>query len=292
MWIVGMVFVVCAVVPIYWMIASSFKPEGEIMTKTPVWIPRTLTLDHYRNVLERPILLWFNNTTIVALFTILLRVSFTSTTGYAFARLSFRGKNVLFVITLATLMIPGEVTLVPLYLVVGDLKLVGTLAGVIVPGIPSAFAVYVFRQFFLSLPKELEDAGFIDGCGVWGNFLRIALPLAFPVVIVIVILSFVDSWNALTWPLVVTDRDSQTLAVGLARFNPQMGVATLPSYVGPGMAAATLMTLPTLIVYFALQRYFVQGISTTGLNYPQKTCSVCKDFRRDSEVIEGTLTIE
>ena len=231
----------------------------------PIWIPPTITFDHYIKVFERPILLWFRNTAITTFFIIVLRVFLASLAGYAFARLRFRGRDMIFTLMLITLMIPPEITLIPLYLVVRDLQLVNTLSGIIIPSIPSVFAVYLFRQFFLSLPKELEDAAMIDGCTPMTTFLRIALPLAKPAIIVVIILSFVDSWNALTWPLVVSNRETQTLAVGLARFNPQMGVATLPSYIGPGMAASTLMATPVLLVYFLLQRYIVQGISTTGL---------------------------
>ncbi len=264
-WLFGMSYVILAMIPIYWMLISSIKPESSIISKTPIWIPSSVTIEHYIKVLERPILLWFKNTALTTFFIIVFRVLIASLAGYAFARLSFRGRDWIFVLTLVTLMIPPEVTLIPLYLVVKDLNMVNTLSGIIVPGIPSVFAVYLFRQFFLSLPKELEEAALIDGCTPWGTFIRIALPLAKPAIIVVIILSFVDSWNALTWPLVVTNRETQTLAVGLARFNPQMGVATLPSYIGPGMAASTLMATPVLLIYFLLQRYIVQGISTTGL---------------------------
>ncbi len=264
-WLLGITYVILSIIPIYWMFISSLKPESQIISTTPVWIPKTITLDHYTKVFERPILLWFKNTFITTFFIIIFRVFMASLAGYAFARLTFRGRDLIFAAILITLMIPPEITLIPLYLIVKDLKLVNTLAGIIVPNIPSVFAVYLFRQFFLSLPKELEDAAMIDGCTPWTTFLRVALPLAKPAIIVVIILSFVDSWNALTWPLVVSNRETQTLAVGLARFNPQMGVATLPSYIGPGMAAATLMATPVLLVYFLLQRYIVQGISTTGL---------------------------
>lgn len=264
-WLLGAIYVVLALIPLYWMAISSLKPESQIISKIPVWIPETITFDHYIKVFERPILLWFKNTIITTLVIILFRVFIASLAGYAFARLRFKGRDMLFTLMLITLMIPPEVTLIPLYLLVKDLNLVNTLSGIIVPNLPSVFAVYLFRQFFLSLPKELEDAAMIDGCTPWTTFLKIALPLAKPAIIVVIILSFVDSWNALTWPLVVSNRETQTLAVGLARFNPQMGVATLPSYIGPGMAASTLMATPVLLVYFLLQRYIVQGISTTGL---------------------------
>jgi ABC-type glycerol-3-phosphate transport system permease component len=264
-WLVGMGLTLIWLIPIAWMIVSSLKPEGEILSITPEWIPSRVTIEHYIKIFEFPVILWFRNSVIVATATTVLRLVVAAPAGYAFARFQFRGKNALSLLALTTMMIPFEVSLVPLYLLVTRLGLRSTLTAMVVPGIANVVALFVFRQFFLALPKELEDAAAIDGCGPWMAFFRIALPLAKPAILVVIILGFVENWNAFLWPLVMSTADTKTLAVGVTRFNPTGGDTAQSQFFGPAMAAATLMAIPSLLIYFVLQRYFVEGVTTSGL---------------------------
>lgn len=265
MWLLGMGLTLLWLVPIAWMIVSSLKPEGEILTLTPEWIPSRVTIEHYIKIFEFPVVLWFRNSFIVATVTTILRLAVAAPAGYVFARYNFKGKNWLFVLFLATMMIPFEISLVPLYLLISNMGLANSLTAMILPGVANVVALFIFRQFFLNLPKELEDAAAIDGCSPWKTFFRIALPLAKPAILVVIILSFVENWNAFLWPLVIGNAETKTLAVGVTRFNPTGGDTAGTQFFGPAMAAATLMAIPSLLIYFLLQRYFVEGVTTSGM---------------------------
>lgn len=263
----GLVFTVLWFMPILWMIVTSLKPTEQILSIPPNWIPEPVTFIHYERVLQQPIGRWYINTLIVASMTTLLTLFMGATAGYAFARLQFFGRNVLFWLVLSTLMIPFEITLIPLYRLVGQLQLTNTYWSIILPGAASAFSVYLFRQFFLTLPRELEDAAAIDGCGLWGRFFRIILPLSTPAILTVGILSFADSFNQYLWPLLMSNSDNiKTLPVGIAQFSPSLaGSVNITQFYGMGAAAATLQAIPSLIVFFILQRYFIAGAITSGL---------------------------
>jgi multiple sugar transport system permease protein len=252
-------------VPVAWMIISSFKPEGEILTRTPELLPRHLILDNYATVFKQPVVKWFANSLIVAVGGTLLTLAVSATAGYAFARFRFKGRDLLFTILLATLIIPFEVTMIPLYLLMSGVHLTGTLVAMILPDAASAIGVYIFRNFFLGFPRDLEDAAAIDGSGPWGTFWRIALPLAIAPVIAVAILSFVGYWNAFLWPLLVSNADTTTMSLGIAAYRPGASSTGRVQAIGPGLAAATLLALPTLLVFFALQRRFTEGVTTAGL---------------------------
>lgn len=251
--------------PLVWTLLSSVKPEGEILTRTPALWPTRVILDHYQTVLEQPILRWFLNSLIVAVGGTLLTLFVSATAGYAFARFSFRGQRVLFGILLITLIVPFEVTMIPLYLLMAGLHLTGTLTAMILPEAASAIGVFIFRNFFFGFPRDLEDAATMDGSSPWGTFFRIVLPLARPVILATAILSFVSYWNAFLWPLLVSNNDTTTMAVGLAVYRPAASQTAQTQFLGPGLAAATLHALPTLIVFLLLQRFFVEGVTTSGL---------------------------
>ena len=264
-WVVGAFVTVIWIVPLVWMMLSSVKPEGEILTRTPELLPRHFTLENYQIILQHPIVRWITNSTLVSIGGTLLTLFVSATAGYAFARFSFRGKQAMFGLLLATLIVPFEVTMIPLYLLMAGLHLTGTLTAMILPDAASAVGVYIFRNFFLSFPRELEDAAAIDGCGPWGTFFRVALPLARPAILAVTILGFVGYWNAFLWPLLVSSPETTTMALGISVFRPAAGNTGQTQFLGPGLAAATLLALPTLLVFFVLQRYFIEGVTTSGL---------------------------
>ncbi len=265
LWVIGLVATFIWIVPLVWMLLSSFKPEGEILTRTPELLPRQFILDSYQTIFKQPILRWFINSTLVSLGGTLLTLFVSATAGYAFARFSFRGKHAMFALLLATLIVPFEVTMIPLYLLMSGLHLTGTLVAMILPDAASAIGVYIFRNFFLSFPRELEDAAAMDGSSAWGTFFRIALPLARPAILAVAILGFVGYWNAFLWPLLVSNADTTTMALGISIFRPAASNTGQTQFLGPGLAAATLLALPTLLVFFVLQRYFIEGVTTSGL---------------------------
>jgi len=265
LWVVGIIVTFVWLVPLLWMVLSSFKPEGEILTRTPEILPRQFILDNYMTIFRQPVLKWFINSTLVALGGTLLTLFVSATAGYAFARFSFRGKNALFALVLATLIIPFEVTMIPLYLLMSGLSLTGTLTAMILPDAASAVGVYIFRNFFLGFPRELEDAAAMDGSSPWGTFFRIALPLARPAILAVAILGFVGYWNAFLWPLLVSNSDTTTMALGISVFRPAASNTGQTQFLGPGLAAATLLAVPMLLVFLVLQRYFIEGVTTSGI---------------------------
>jgi multiple sugar transport system permease protein len=265
LWVLGIAATLLWLVPVAWMILSSFKPEGEILTRTPDLWPRDFTLVNYQTIFKRPILKWFANSLIVAFGGTLLTLFVSATAGYAFARFRFKGRGALFTLLIATLMVPFEVTMIPLYLLMSGVHLTGTLVAMILPDAASAIGVYIFRNFFYGFPRELEDAAAIDGSGPWGTFWRIAVPLATPAILAVAILSFVGYWNAFLWPLLVSNADTTTMGLGISVFRPAANNTGQTQFLGPGLAAATLLATPMLVVFFFLQSYFTEGITTSGL---------------------------
>jgi multiple sugar transport system permease protein len=182
--------------------------------------------------------------------------------GYALAKLEFPGKRVLFAVVLATLMVPGVVTLVPLFVLVSNFNLTNTYAGLILPAVAGAFGVFLMRQFMLGIPDDLLDAARVDGAGEYRIFFRVVLPLCGPALATLGVLTFLTSWNNFLWPLVVaSSEDMYTLPVALALFS----IGQQESNVALQMAGATVVVLPVVILFFATQRYVIQGIATTGL---------------------------
>lgn len=267
LWVVGMALAVVWLAPILWMISTSFKPPGQVMSLEIQWLPRTPTLENYEEVFRRPMLVWFMNSLIVAVCGTVASLATGALAGYALARMHFPGRSLVFVLMVAALMVPTEMTIVPLFLAFLKLKLVNNYLALILPSLASVFSVYLFRQFFLTLPGELEDAAAIDGANRLQTFWRIALPLAQPAAIAGAILLFSNNWNAFLWPLLVMLKDDwKTLPVGVASFGSVGGAAqTQIQGFGIAMAAVTILALPSLLVFLALQRYFIEGVTKTGL---------------------------
>jgi len=265
-WLVGLIVAVFWIAPFVWMVSTSLKPPKEVMTREIEWIPRHVVLENYIKVFQYPILRWAWNSFVVAGTATIVGTFFGALAGYALARLNFPGKKIFFGVLLASLMIPAEMTIVPMF--VGFLKagLANTYIALILPAIPNVFSVYIFRQFFLELPKELEDAAAIDGASQFGIFWRIALPLARAPMIAAFILLFTINWNAFLWPLLIVFEDNmKTMPVGIAAFTPVVGTHTQLEGFGIAMAGVTLLSLPSLLVFFFLQRFFIEGISRTGI---------------------------
>jgi multiple sugar transport system permease protein len=266
LWLFGMFFVLLWALPFVWMVSTSFKPISQVMTVEIEWLPREVTLDNYRKVLEYPIAAWALNSLIVATIATALCVLFGAMAGYALARLRFPGRNFIFMLFLASLMIPPEVGVIPLLLAMIKVGLASTYSALILPTIANVLAVYIFRQFFLTFPRELEEAAIVDGAGAFKIFFRIALPLARSPAIAATVIVFTLNWNNFLWPLLITfDEDMKTLPVGIAAFAPVVGTHTQLEGFATSMAAVTLLCIPSVVLFLALQRYFIEGITTSGI---------------------------
>ncbi|MEK3888636.1 carbohydrate ABC transporter permease [Bacillus sp. FSL K6-3431] len=246
-------------VPLLWMLSSSFKDSSAITAVPPELFPTRPTLDAYRRIFEVGGLgRWFLNSTIVAGISTIINVFFAALAGYAFSKLKFPGRNGIFWALLASMMIPGQVTLIPLYiLVVNTFQLENTYIGIIVPGMISVGSIFLMKQFMSSLPSSLIDAGRIDACSEFGIFWKVILPISKPGLAVLGIFTFVAQWNNFFWPFLVTNTNSmRTLQVGLTSFRFE----NMQDY-GAMMAGAVCSAVPMIIVFLALQKYFLRGIT-------------------------------
>lgn len=259
---------VASFLPLAWMLSTSFKPEGEVLSYPPQWLPPTPTLENFDYIFSNfAFARWGLNSLIVATVATFLTLLFDSLAGFTFAQLRFTGKRVLFVVVVAMLMVPVEVTIIPLYLFFAKVRLLDTLPALILPTAANVTGVYILTSFFRGLPRELIDAAIVDGAGFFRIWRSIALPLARPSLVVVAVITFVSSWNNLLWPIIAVNSDaSRTLPVGLAQFfGGQSGVSGSAPQFGPAMAAALTATLPVIILFLLLQRYFVRGIASSGL---------------------------
>jgi len=262
LWLVGMAVALAWFAPFVWMVSTSLKYPSDVMTLQIEWLPHRITFDNYVKVFEYPILRWAFNSLVQAVVSTGLSVLFGAMAGYALARLRFPGRDGLFVVFLASLMIPNEVSIIPMLLGFIKLGWASSYQALILPTIGNVFSVYIFRQFFLSFPSEIEDAARVDGAGPFRLFFLIALPLARAPAIAAAVILFTLNWNNFLWPLLVTfDEQMKTLPVGIAAFTPVVGTRTQLEGFSVAMAGVTILSLPSLLLFFALQRYFIQGIS-------------------------------
>jgi multiple sugar transport system permease protein len=257
----GLVFVA----PVAWMLVMSFLPESEIFQPTPHWWPREPTWRNYMELWKRaeeaPVARWFVNSALVAGVGTSSYLLISSMAAYAFSRLRFPGRDPLFFLVLATLVIPGQVTIIPVFLILQKLGWFNTFYALIVPGLSGVFGVFLLRQFFLTIPRELEEAAVIDGCSRATIYGRIILPLGKPAIATLGIFSFLGSWNDFMLPLIaVNENEMRTLPVGLmiflGRYTMQYGLV---------MAAAAVATIPVIVMFLAFQRHIVRGVVLTGL---------------------------
>lgn len=249
--------------PFVWMILGSVKTTRELRQYPPTWVPEDPTAANYRDLFERmDFQRFFFNSTLVALAVTFGNLVFCSMLGYALAKIDFPGKRALFVIVLSTLMVPAFVTFMPLFVIVSNLNLVNTHAGLILPFLAGGLGVFLMRQYILGIPDDLLDAARVDGAGEFTIFFRIVLPLCGPALATLAVLTFLAQWNSFLWPLVVaTTEDMYTLPVALALFATGQQETNLALQ----LAGATVVVLPVIVLFFALQRFVIQGIATTGI---------------------------
>lgn len=261
-WVAVAIGVIIAVVPFIWMIGTSFRGEADLFGHPGRLLPTQWTLHGYEGVWQQlPFLRLLLNTVVFAGITTILTLFFDSMCAYALARIEFRGRNIAFWLVLVTLMVPFQVTLIPVFIELFHLGWLNSYQGLIIPRATSAFGIFLFRQFFISIPKELDEAARLDGAGHFRIYSRVILPLAKPAIATVALLNFTALWNDLLWPLVVTSSpDLQTLPAGLALFGGQHVTdhAVL-------LAGAVISLIPIAIAFFLAQRFFVAGISNTGL---------------------------
>lgn len=249
--------------PFLWMLVGSVRPEAELRQVPPTFIPDSLTFDNYRELFTRlDFPTYFFNSVVVATVITLGNMLFCSMLGYALAKLDFPGRRTMFAVVMAMLMVPGMVTFIPLFVLVSNLGLTNTYAGLILPWLAGPLGVFLMRQFISGLPDELLEAARIDGASELRIFARVVMPLCGPALATLGILTFLASWNNFLWPLVVAQtEDKYTLPVAVALY----AVGQNSTDYGLLMAGAVVTVLPMIALFIALQRYFVQGIAVTGL---------------------------
>ncbi len=244
------------VVPFIWMVTTSLKPSGSEFSYPPELLPKTLDFTNYVNLFTLvPFGRYFLNTLVVTVFTVAGQLIVCSMAAYGFARLHFFGRDTIFILYLATMMIPFQITLIPLFLIVFGLGWINTYQGLIVPAISSVFGIFLLRQAFQGIPQDYHDAARIDGASEWVIFTRIFLPLTGPALTTLAVFAFMGTWTDLLWPL---------LELGLAYFNASTTAFRQTNW-PLVMAAAVVVMLPVLIVYIFAQRYFVAGIALSGV---------------------------
>lgn len=246
-------------VPFLAMINLSFSQNSEIFSYPPSIFPKNLTISNYLSVFSSiPVTRYFLNSLFVATITTIGQVIISAFAGYAFARLRFKGSDFLFFLILITMMIPPQVNIIPLFFLMREMHLIDTYQALIIPGFFGGFGIFMFRQFFLNLPKDLEDSSKIDGCNIFETFCKIALPLALPTIATLAIFTFISSWNSFMWPLIVTNSDTmRTLPVGLAVFKGSFREITIW---GDLLACATICTIPTVLIFLIGKKYFINDL--------------------------------
>lgn len=250
------------IIPFIWMLSTSLKTKGATMTLPPQIIPSEFSLDNYMRVAEVfPVGSFFFNSMFVAAASTLGQLLMASMAAYAFSRLQFKGRDALFMLYLATLMVPMQVTMTPQFILMKYLGWLNTYQGLILPGIFNAFGTFLLRQFFLTIPRALEEAAFIDGASHVRVYWQIILPLAKPALATLAVFSFMQSWNNFLWPLIIiSQKEMMTLPLGLSilqgRWETDWNLM---------MAGVVISVIPVLAVYLFAQKYFIRGITLSGL---------------------------
>lgn len=245
--------------PFFAMVNLAFTQESDIFKNVRVLFHTNLTFDNFIHIFhEIPLTKYFLNSMIVALLTTMGQVLISAFAGYSFARLNFKHKEIWFLIILITMMVPPQVNIIPLFFVMRELHLIDTYTALILPGLFGGFGVFLMRQFFLSLPKDLEEAARIDGCNLFKTFFNIALPIATPAVATLTIFTFVTTWNSFMWPLIVTNSESmRTLPVGLAIFKGSFREVIMW---GDLLACSVICTIPAIIIFLLGKKYFLSDL--------------------------------
>jgi multiple sugar transport system permease protein len=259
--IVLTIFGFLTLLPFIWMVLSAFKPESEVLALTPTLWPKETTLENFRNLfLNMNFGRYLLNTLIIVLFSF-IGLFLNAMAGYGFAKYNFKGKEKIFFLVLATMMIPGQVTMIPVYLILNQMQLTNTMIGIVLPGLVGAFGIFLFRQFMSTIPNELLEAARLDGASEFRVFLQIILPISKPILAVQGILTFIAGWNSFLWPLIIAnDERLYTLSVGLALLKGQYG-----GNFALQMAGSTLMVVPIIIVFMIFQKHIIEGYTISGM---------------------------
>lgn len=267
-WLEGVIIailLVCAAImllPYLWMVLSSFKSNLEIISSATSFVPQNPTLDGYRAVFEEaPFLTWLLNSAITAVIITAATLFTSALAGYIFAKFTFPGRKLMFLLVLATMMIPFQVIMIPTYLIISKLGLINNLAAIIVPSLISSYGVFLAKQFIEDIPRDLLEAARIDGAGELRIMWRIVMPLILPMLSALGIFTFMAAWNNYLWPLIaINDMDRMTVPMALVFFNGAHQV----NY-NVVMSAAVLITLPVIIVFLIFQKQFIKGLTMTGM---------------------------
>ncbi|MBX3010035.1 MAG: carbohydrate ABC transporter permease [Caldilineaceae bacterium] len=249
--------------PFLWMIRTSFLKETDAPKFPPIWIPDYFSLDNYIGTLTlQPFALYLGNSLLIALTAVVTQLLTASLGAYAFARLRFPGRDKLFLLYLGTMLIPGQVTMIPSYVLISRFGWIDSYMGLIVPGMFNVFITFLLRQFFLSIPMELEDAAKIDGASYLRIYATIIMPLAKPALATAAIFIFTGSWGSFLWPLLlIRTRELRTVPLGLAAMQLEQGHTNIPQL----MAGSTMAIVPIILIFLLLQRYYIEGITLTGV---------------------------
>ncbi|RSD26995.1 carbohydrate ABC transporter permease [Mesobacillus subterraneus] len=263
-WVVGIILAIgglIVAIPFIWMILSAFKPESEVMQLTPTLFPEQWTIENFHNLfVNMNFGLYLKNTIIVVLWSF-VGLFLNAMAGYAFAKFEFKGRNQLFFMVLATMMIPGQVTMIPVYLILNQMQLTNTMAGIVLPGLVGAFGIFLFRQFMITIPDELLEAARLDGASEFRVFWQIVLPMTKPILAVQGILTFIAGWNSFLWPLIIAnDENLYTLSVGLQLLKGQYG-----GNFALQMAGSTFMVVPIVIIFIIFQKHIIDGYTISGM---------------------------
>ncbi len=249
--------------PFFWMLRTSLLREVDAAVFPPIWLPTYLDLGGYFGVFTvQPFGRYILNSAFVAITVMAAQLVTASLGAYAFARLQFPGRDKLFLLYLATMLIPAEVTIVPTFVLVSRVHLVDSLAGLIIPGIFSVFITFLLRQFFLTIPFELEDAAKMDGAGYFRRYAQIVMPLSQPALATAAIFIFIGTWRNFLWPLIIIrTRELRTVPIGLAAIQQEQGHTDVPQL----MAGSVMAIVPVIVVFLFLQRYYIEGVAMSGI---------------------------
>ncbi|ENN5888605.1 carbohydrate ABC transporter permease [Listeria monocytogenes] len=249
------------ILPFIWMVLSSLKTDAEILKIPPTIWPETFTLDNFTKLFtEMDFAIYLKNTLIIVFFSF-FGLFLNAMAGYGFAKFKFKGKNKLFYLVLATMMIPGQVTMIPVYLLLNAAGLTNTMTGIVLPGLVGAFGIFLFRQFMSTISDDLLEAARLDGASEFYIFWRIVIPISRPVLAVQGILTFIAGWNSFLWPLIIANVEKfYTLSVGLQLLKGQYG-----SNYALQMAGATFMVIPIILIFMTFQKYILKGFNVSGM---------------------------
>lgn len=263
-WVAGIVLTIGGILfllPFVWMILSSFKPENEVVQIPPTLWPTEFTLDNFKNLfVNMNFGVYLKNTLIVVLFSF-FGMFLNAMAGFAFAKYEFKGKKVTFMMVLATMMIPSQVTMIPVYLILNSVGLTNTMIGIVIPTLVGAFNIFLFRQFMSTIPDELLEATRLDGASEFRILMQIALPISKPIIAVQAILTFIAGWNSFLWPLIIaSDESLYTLSVGLSLLKGQYG-----GNLALQMAGAAFMVVPIMAIFIYFQKHIIENFTISGM---------------------------